>query len=622
MLRTQSLGRFVSKIVKARVIQSLPPVLSRNSPNKNALAVIITRRFVDTPTTAFGRNRDDEKDRRRAPTQLTKYSSIKELEVETKYLISLIKQSSTSSSAGNKRLLNATKKNDKPGFISMDHLSKNLEAWMEACLEGHGIYAAQHALSVLETMEANFDQTTSAFYTPSTSFYDIVFHAFASCRGRREAAETVQSVLQRMLERAKKSRRYYPQPTTKTFNIALNCWAKSNEYDAGLRAEELWHVMSEWHENYRHEMNRGRPVQCSPNERTMAALVEAWGNSGHEDTPDRVLYLLQHAIDQQKTQAPLVNAIVFSNAIRAVTRHNHPLGAEKAEEILRLMQQSHVQPNTRTYAAVLHAYTSAAESNQMRISKPDSAKRATAILYQMIQNYREGAAGVKPNVYCFTTCIAAWARCQDGDGNELNPQECAEGLWGDLVQLYLETSDPAFRPSVETGNAVLMAWMRATHVADAMDRGDDVLKRMRQFTKPDLRSYNILLNGMNWRGMGEQALKLIEWMERQGPELRPDRFSFNSVLAALAKDRTLPHAQEKAEVVLRRMEFSSVGADHFSYATVLDAWARSEDTTDKARRAEALAQVMMDRYHAFLASAIDTKTTTPADPALFVPWDL
>ncbi|GAX28154.1 hypothetical protein FisN_6Lh021 [Fistulifera solaris] len=478
----------------------------------------------------------------------------------------------------------------------MDQLYKVLEAWMEACLEGHGIYAAQQALYVLQTMEANFDQKTSSFYTPSTSFYDIVFHAFASCQGRREAAETVQSVLQRMLNRAKKSRRYYPQPTTKTFNIALNCWAKSNEYDAGLRAEELWQVMNDWHHNCKHETNGKRPVECAPNERTMAALVEAWGNSGHEDTPQRVLLLLQQAIDQQKFQTQLVNAIVFTNAIRAVTRRKHPLGAEKAEEILRLMQQSHVQPNTRTYAAVLHAYMTTAESNQLLISKTHAAERATAILQQMIQKYREGAADVKPNVYCFTTCIAAWARCQNDDDTELKPQEIAEGLWDELLQLYLESSDPAFRPSVEAGNAVLMAWMRATHVAEAMDRGNDVLVRMRQYAKPDLRSYNILLNGMNWRGMGGESLKLIEWMEQQRPELRPDRFSFNSVLAALAKDRTLPNAQEQAEVILRRMEFSSVGADQFSYATVLDAWSRSEDTTDKARRAEALVQVMMDRY--------------------------
>lgn len=508
--------------------------------------------------------------------QWTKFSSLQHLEVETERLMSLI-QSSSSSNEQRAITINTTRSHNS---VSMDQLYQILEAWMEACLEGHGIHAAQQGLLLLQAMEANFDNRSS-FYTPSTSFYDVVFHSFASCQGGRFAAETVQSALQRMLERARLSKSF-PQPTTKTFNIALNCWAKSNEYDAGLRAEELWQTMNGW-------------AACDPNARTMAALIEAWGNSGHEDTPRRVLHILQQASSQSPRQttnsSQLVNAVVFTNAIRAVTHPTCHQGAAYAEEILRLMQQVHIQPNTRTYAAVLHAYTT---EDHKDASKGHAAKRATAILQQMIQKYRDGAADVKPNAFCFTTCIAAWARCREA---ALEPHQQAERLWNELVHLYLETSDPAFRPSVETGNAVLMAWMRATHLPDAMDRGNEILERMQQFSQPDLRSYNILLNGMNWRGKGEEALKLLEWMELQGSELQPDRFSFNSVLAALAKDTTQSNTQQKAEDILRKMELSNVGADRFSYATVLDAWARSEDNNDKAGRAEALVQVMIERYN-------------------------
>lgn len=615
MLRIEPSRCFLTQLVMTRATLQIKPFLNRRRP-WNALT------FRRTITAGSATPRIiDSKDRRRLRKQLSKYTSLQQLEAETKRLVSLIQQpsslssSSTSLSANEWGSIPANSTNH-PGLISMDQLYQILEAWMEACLDGHGIFAAQQGLFLLQAMEANFEKKTSAFYTPSTSFYDIVFHSFASCQGGRFAAETVQLVLQRMLERARLSRSY-PQPTTKTFNIALNCWAKSNEYDAGLRAEELWQVLEVWHCNNDNGKNR-RHYGCASNERTMATLVEAWGNSGHEETPQRVLHLLKQATIQlrpqkfHKNSPQLVNAIVFTNAVRAVTRNHHHQGAVYAEEILQLMRQVNVQPNTRTYAAVLHAYTSTAESKAMAVTKGHAAQGATDILQQMIQRYRDSAADVKPNAYCFTTCIAAWARCRE-DSVALEPQEQAEHLWNELLQLYLESSDPAFRPSVETGNAVLTAWMRATHLADAMDRGKDILERMREFSQPDLRSYNILLNGMNWRGMGEEALKLLEWMKQQGPELQPDRFSFNSVLAALAKDRTLSDAQEKAEEVLRRMELSNVGADHFSYATVLDAWARSEDNDNKARRAEALVQVMMERYKS-------GESTIKPDNYIFTNW--
>lgn len=518
------------------------------------------RRITTAATTITDTNTKDT----RRTERTSKFTSLQQLQAETDRLIAFIRRQSSSAQE------QSTSKNN---CISMDQLHQILEAWMEACMAGHGIYAAQQGLLFLQAMEDN----PSSFFTPPTSYYNVVLHSFAVCQGGRVAAETAHAVLQRMLMKTSRA----AQPTTKTFHIVMNCWAKSHERDAGLRAEELYHTMHQY--------------KCPPNARTTAVLIEAWGNSGHKETPQRVLSILQQATTSQQITAikatlgkhdttdtlRLVSAIVFTNAIRAVTRHPQQQ-QDYIEQIVRLMQQVHIQPDTRTYAALLHAYT----------ATPDAAVKATTLLQHMMHRYRAGAAHVIPNAYCFTTCIAAWARCKDVS---LEPHEQAERLWQQLLQLYLETADEAFRPSVQTGNAVLMAWMRATHLPDAMEKGHDVLERMRQCKlQPNRRSYNTLLNGMNWRGMGKEALELITWMEQQAA-LQPDLYSFNSVLAALAKDRTLNHSQQLAEDMLRKMELSHVGADRFSYATVLDAWARSQDD-NKARRAEALVQVMTDRY--------------------------
>ena len=114
----------------------------------------------------------------------------------------------------------------------------------------------------------------------------------------------------------------------------------------------------------------------------------------------------------------------------------------------------------------------------------------------------------------------------------------AERLLETLLFFYEETDGPDFRPNDRTGSAVIAAWVLTSDEPQAMKHGTQVLAKMKVFAEPDLVSYNTLLAGMGRRGHGEDALQLLDWLDRRRPELQPNRISFNSTLNALAKDKT------------------------------------------------------------------------------------
>ena len=80
-------------------------------------------------------------------------------------------------------------------------------------------------------------RTSSVGKITSTPYYDVVLQAYAVCNGGKAAAVQTEGILLHMLDKCrnylvkettkKKKDRVTkpPEPTLKTFNIVLNCWA-------------------------------------------------------------------------------------------------------------------------------------------------------------------------------------------------------------------------------------------------------------------------------------------------------------------------------------------------------------------------------------------------------------
>jgi uncharacterized protein (DUF736 family) len=462
-----------------------------------------------------------------------------------------------------------------------------LEAYMEIAKITHQVAAADRARDLVLAMRS------SRLYTPK-SFYDVVLQAYAVSNGGRTAAEQAETILQTMLQDCKdyiqnvvlkqpqqphasklsSKLKPPPEPNLKTFNIVLNCWSKSAYHAAGLRAARVLGIMEEW-TLFAKTGNGVYMGDAFPNEWSLVALMDAWTRSGHPDAPERAYRYLREAMNLSQTgsdhmyknvqlDTPVFNAVIYAHCMRKDRK-----SAEKAEEILQLMigwQQTRlykygddsqaIRPNTRTYSLVLDAWAQCEGTER----DGESAKRAEKILRSMIQKYRRGEEQlVKPNWVSFTTCIAAWARAA---AHIPEAAEHAEALWDELVELYEETDeqDPDFRPTTDTGNALISAWSRCTTTPSSVSYATNALKRLQQYDKADLVSYNALLDAQSKKGMGDQAHKLLCWLERTSQlpgneHLRPDIISYNSVLAAYSRSNSkFLESAQKAERLFHRME--------------------------------------------------------------------
>ena len=241
---------------------------------------------------------------------------------------------------------------DTKTVIRLDDYFNVLEAWMEhaksvphnnnhisgsSSQTNHtGIQAAHQARSLLESMEQaaqnhrrqhrrnrhnenNPKQSpinTNTSLAPTLSFYEVVLQAYATCNGGLEAAQQAQTILAFLLEQQQLHRLLLEkqqdnnnnhhqdrrcrrlQPTTKTFNIVLNAWAKSKTRDAGFHAQRIYDHMLLQQQQQQQQQTNPLELSCDPNARTIVTLMDAWNKSGHFEAADHVLALFQSTLER------------------------------------------------------------------------------------------------------------------------------------------------------------------------------------------------------------------------------------------------------------------------------------------------------------------------------------
>jgi hypothetical protein len=320
---------------------------------------------------------------------------------------------------------------EKP-HVNLVDFDRVLEMWsVQAGTDG--IEAADNADALLVALEGTMVQVASDnnFMRWNVAWYNNVMHAYAVSSGGREAAEKAEAILDNMLMSCYeyKSGATPPEPTTRSFNIAINAWAKSGEQDSGERAEQIFTRMENWLLKCRHLAEFHGAM---PNARSLSGVMDAWAQSGTRAAEERVLGILMHAIEKRRnyqqrlregrplTEKTVIkpNVIMFNSAIHAWvnSKRGHD-GAEKAEAILRMMERLNetgelgeidindeddvgLKPNTRTLSLIIDAW---AECESVE-KGGEAANRAQDILDLMERLFREGK-DVKPTCKCSVSHI-------------------------------------------------------------------------------------------------------------------------------------------------------------------------------------------------------------------------
>lgn len=514
--------------------------------------------------------------------------------------------------------------------VNLAEIGEAIDAWAARAAKRDGdIYFADKAAELLEALEQNISRIASCnnLITWDIAWYNNVMHAYAVCHGGRKAAEKAEAILLRMIQacqdyKPSDATLAPPEPTTPSFNIPINAWAKSGEADSGTHAEGIVTRMEQW------------SIECNElpgyhgavaNARTMSGVMDAWAQSGSEGAEERVLSILMYAIQRQQDsvqaqrhgEPPLEGTVVkpnvfmFNAAIHAWVNSERGLeGAEQAEAILRMMEKLAerdelgevdendsddlgLKPTNRTLSLVIDAWAQC--ENIDKTGK--AAQRAQDILDMMERLYREGQ-DVKPSYVSFTSCIAAWSRSERHKYAAVR----AEALLDRLLKLYEETDDKDFKPTVSTGNAVISAFAKSERF-DSIKRAKAVFERLKDFCEPDAYSYNSVMNAYAKKGEGLMAKNLLQEMEDAcdsgNAAACPDGTTYHTTIYALSKSSRQGSAEEAEQLLNKMNDLYNQGRTDLipttaAYTSVIAAWGRAR----QAENANRVLRSVVDAYKA------------------------
>lgn len=337
---------------------------------------------------------------------------------------------------------------------------------------------------------------------------------------------------------------------------------------------------------------------------------------------------MQHLADTHAEPRYAPDVAVYNLWIHALAKSNEEDAGRQAEGVLRMMQETGVEPNVVTYTSIMDAYQSSpsdaerilmellTESDRYRTKDDlqpnmvtadtvlnawaqqgttESAERAEAILRQLavIDNER-----LRPTAHSYASVAHAWATSRGGRAAAERASALLEQMMADA-----ERNPKTAKPDTVVFNAVMNAWAMSND-PQAGSKALQLLNQMKELhlhqkyqTRPDIVTYNTVLSAwahsghVNAAAQAERLLQEIQTEHRQAPESAPEpnTVSYNSVLHAWSKS-SLPAAADRASKVLEYMMQSGITAiapDVYSFTSVMDCWAKSKHP-DKALRARAL----------------------------------
>ena len=275
-----------------------------------------------------------------------------------------------------------------------------------------------------------------------------------------------------------------------------------------------------------------------PNIATYTMILD--GASHCPSPSERILFteeLLGRLLEESDTNPQVRPTVVtFSTVIKAWARSGSSSTAEKAEALLRRVQElsenewPDVKPNAVMYTSVIHAWANAGD--------PD---RAELLLKQMYEDYMlNGNSEVKPNKYSFNTVLAAWAKSPSQ-----NALDSAETLLRKMIELN-DTGVLDSRPDVGSYNCLLNALSRRTGSVQTVSKAESLMQEMDEAaTKtgdksilPNLITYTALFRILAATDLPDTADRVEMWLKRAKDQgISDDRFLLDQFLTKAQKTR-------------------------------------------------------------------------------------
>ena len=393
-----------------------------------------------------------------------------------------------------------------------------------------GGLARSHDWSLARKADATLARMERFGIAPDVVAYTSVLNCWAKTWSRREremAAPRALRIVQEMEYSYHVRGNAQAKPTLISYATAIR--AIGNHWDGQVAATQAQALLKRLYQLY--DTNAGG---VSSNQASTTTTTSGGGGrvrKYHPLKPTTTIYnAVLNALSRAATASP-------KNRLRYVRRAEQYLA--EMHQRTTVQGERDVQPNVRTYAAVLRCWAMS--------GVPDAAENAQRVLDEMVRLHQQGKTHVRPNYVCYTTVMGAWR-----DSRKPQALTKMESLLQYMEDEYTKTQQADIRPNT-------ISYVVAI---------DGIVKR--KDSKSAQRAQSIVDRMMT---LYEQGLGHV----------RPTRLVFNALLHAWSKSPQ-PTAAERAEEIFQWMEEQHragdvlLGPDEVSLGCVLNAWANQAAT--------------------------------------------
>ena len=303
----------------------------------------------------------------------------------------------------------------------------------------------------------------------------------------------------------------------------------------------------------------------APNVVLFSSAMNAWTKSGLRGAADRVEDLLDRMVDLQEWYpewdiAP--NKFSYSTAIDAWAKEQR---VDKVRELLRRMHQHAARADDPALKPGLPAFN----GYLVALAKSGRVEEAEDLLSQMEDLYDSGELEDPPSVISYTTVIDGFARSK-AEGASMRAES--------FLRRMMDRDD--LSPNAVTYNSVINAHVQSYNIEAAeillREMHETFLRTGNMDIRPTMQSYSVVISGIarsRRKDAGERAERILEQiqnMSRSGDlDKPPDLILYNTVLNCWAKSSATPERASRAVAFLEKMRDDKIVPDVITYNTII-----------------------------------------------------
>lgn len=262
--------------------------------------------------------------------------------------------------------------------------------------------AAARCVQILSHMQGRHD-AGYPMVKPNVRTYNAVL----DCLARSNEEEKAEQLLYHMLALGRNGDKD-AGPDSFSFNAVINAFCRSEQRDAGRRAESVLDRFLEHSEEY---------PSVKPDTRSFTHIIVYYARQQDMlDAPYRAEYVLNRLLSLFKSGHRRLSPDVFgfTKVMESYASHKHPDAGECAERLLRTMLKlrndfgpEKLEVNTGVMNSVLHAWSCCGDA--------DAGRRADLLLRDMENKFDAGDSEMRPNARSYCLVITAWAKSDSFD---------------------------------------------------------------------------------------------------------------------------------------------------------------------------------------------------------------